>query len=52
MSAPSSWNAAAQPYAIECSFAMPTTSAFLPLSTGRGMSIAMLVSGFSPASRR
>src|SRR5512143_1136266 len=40
-SAPSSWNALAQPHAIECSFAIPTTSALRPLSTGRGMSIVI-----------
>src|SRR5208337_1870204 len=42
-SAPSSWNALAQPYAIECSLAIPTTSARLPSRTWCGI-IASLVS--------
>src|SRR5947207_9237386 len=41
-SAPSTRKALAHPYAIECSLATPTTSAFAPFRTGRGMSTVMM----------
>src|SRR6185369_9780784 len=40
-SAPSSRNALAQPQAIECSLAIPTTSTFRPCSTGPSMRAVM-----------
>src|SRR6266850_1399278 len=43
-SAPSCRNALAQPYAIECSLAMPTTSARLSCRTGRGTSVVIIFS--------
>src|SRR5438445_4390293 len=48
-SAPSCRNALAQPYAIECSLAMPTTSARLFCRTGRGTSVVII---FSLSQRR
>src|SRR6267143_6447697 len=43
-SAPSCRTALAQPYAIECSWAMPTTSARLSCRTGRGTSVVIIFS--------